>query len=174
VDAIPGLVRPIRPSIYVVPWGQYQDAPAAEKRTSGDREGAGSMREAGNGIDLWRGSVLECVQRQLPLSPAPPRCGAAKRPVLSAAPGGRDSKRGRGTGTPWVREGPATKAAADAARTPGRYRDQGSFCSRIRSRTWSRRTPLLRFSAAIRLGVGNGRGEAEERRPEGRAEGAYR
>ena len=61
------------------------------------------------------------------------------------------------------------KAAADAARTPGRSRAGRRSCSRLPSKACFVRSPRLRFSAALLLGVGNGRGGAEKRRPEGGA-----
>ena len=67
-----------------------------------------------------RGSVLECVQRQLPPSPAPPRHRSPHRLTDSTRREGRSSVHRKGSGTSTVCVRPATKAAADAARTPGR------------------------------------------------------
>ena len=53
------------------------------------------MTEAGNRTDVWRGNVLECVQRKLPFSPAPPRRGSAKLPRLRDAPRGLDRRERR-------------------------------------------------------------------------------
>ena len=94
-------------------WGM-----AAEKRRSGVQHGLG--RTQATGATPWRESVLECVQRQLPLSPPPPRSRVTNPPQGSHAPRGWDSARGRGRGMSPIASAPATKAAADAARTPGR------------------------------------------------------
>ena len=53
------------------------------------------MNETGNGIDVWRGCVLECAQRPLPLSHATPLRRAMNPPGALVAPRGVDLMRGR-------------------------------------------------------------------------------
>ena len=94
------------------------------------------MIEAGNRTDVWRGSVLECVQRQLPPSPASLRRGAAK------PSGPRDAP--RGFNLRWAQMNPDG--------TGRRHRVRPSHESQCTSRTG---VPAARrywaFSASLRL-----------------------
>ncbi len=95
MDATPGLVRPDCPSICLVHWGQYQDAPPRPGRSLGATASAAAFaRPATTPTDE-------------PSSPG------------SRAPRGWEFAYRRGTRTSTISEAPATKAAADAARTPG-------------------------------------------------------
>ena len=88
-------------------------------RRSGEAEiGRGSpLKETGNRADDRRGSVLECAQRQLPLSPAAPHRGSAIHPGLLWAPRGLD--RGLG-GTPNGGAGGPPVLASSAFSAPPR------------------------------------------------------
>ncbi len=106
------------------------------------------MTGFGNRSFPGRGSVLECVQRQLPLwsrvlrAPRASLCpDHAWNPALPA-------RRLERAVSPLHNAAERAKAAADAARTPRRSRATGRFRSRLPS--WTQPLPGLRSSASPR------------------------